>query len=144
MYEKTRWGGIALKRCGKIGLLMMMICFLGGCSNYEKQVLLSDLTSDDISQILILSLKNEKMANITENSEIERILTCIQELPLYVKSELETTYDTELVQFTLIQSSGDEIIVEVLESWISYNHEWYACDSRICEQLSSLAYELLP
>ena len=144
MYEKFYWGGICVKRHGLIGLLLMVVCFVSGCSTYEKKTLLSELTSDDISQILVLSLKSEKMTKITESSEIEKVLTSIQELPLYAKSELNTSYSEELVQFTLVKSSGEEIVVEVQDPWISYNNVWYVCDTDICEQLSGLAYDLLP
>lgn len=127
-----------------LGLLIMVVCCVSGCGTYKKTALLSELSSDDITQITILALKDEKMVNIADSSEINRVLTSIQELPLYVKTELATTYDTDLIQFTLKHSSGKDIIVEVIEPWISYNHVWYACDSSVCQQLSGLAYELMP
>lgn len=133
-----------MKRHGFLGLFLMVVCVLSGCSVYKKEALLSELSSDDISQILVLSLKSEKMTKITESTEIEKILTSIQELPLYAKSELNTTYSGELVQFTLVRLSGEEIVVEVQDPWISYNNVWYVCDTDICAQLSGLAYDLLP
>ena len=105
---------------------------------------MSELSIDDITEVTILALKHEDMINITDSSVISRILTSIQELPLYIKSEFTTTYDTDLVQFTLKHTSGEDIIIEILEPWISYNHVWYACDINICQQLSGLAYELIP
>lgn len=122
----------------------MTLCIISGCSKYKKQALLSELSIDDITEVTILALKHEDMINITDSSVISRILTSIQELPLYIKSEFTTTYDTDLVQFTLKHTSGEDIIIEILEPWISYNHVWYACDINICQQLSGLAYELIP
>ncbi len=133
-----------MKRRGLLGLLLMVVCFMSSCGTYEKDTILSELSSEDFSQILVLSLKSEKMTKITDHSEIEKILTSIQELPLYAKSELNTSYNNELVQFTLVKSSGDEIVVEVQDPWISYNNVWYVCNTNICEQLSGLAYDLLP
>lgn len=122
----------------------MTLCIISGCSKYKKQALLSELSIDDITKVTILALKHEDMINITDSSVISRILTSIQELPLYIKSEFTTTYDSDLVQFTLKHTSGEDIIIEILEPWISYNHVWYACDINICQQLSGLAYELIP
>lgn len=133
-----------LKRRGFIGFLCFIICFVSGCKATDQKVLLSELSADDISQIIILALKTEKMTNVTQVSEIERILSSIKELPLYAKSELNTVYDTDLIQFTLHLRSGEEIIVEVMETWISYNQNWFACDASTCEKLSGLAYEYLP
>lgn len=124
-------------------IALLFSCVLASCSKAKKASLLTDLDSEDISQITIVSLKTEQITNITEEDKISNILLSMKDLPLYVKSEKSNTYDTQLVQYTLHKTTGEDVVIEVIEPWIGYNKSWYACDTNTCKSLSDLAYEYL-
>ncbi len=130
------------KRILTIFTLFLTYC-LTSCSKYHKEEVIGEIASNDISKITILALKTGDITTITDTEEITKILETVQSLPLFVKSNSVNTYSTELVQYTIHKTSGEELTVDVLNPWIAYNNVWYACDFNTCTQLSDLAYEYL-
>lgn len=122
---------------------LFLTCCLTSCSKYHKEEVIGEIANDDISKITILALKTGDITTITDTEEITKILETVQSLPLFVKSDSVNTYSTELVQYTIHKTSGEELTVDVLNPWIAYNNVWYACDFNTCTQLSDLAYEYL-
>lgn len=144
IYLNNYYGGISMKK--KILLLttLFVSLFFVSCSNKRSQPKLEDLTYEDINKITILSLEAGQMIEVTKIHQIENILIAIRELPLYIKSNRENTYNNHLIQYTLHTSSGESLTIELLDTWIGYNNTWYLCDQSACKTLTDMAYQFLP
>ena len=115
-----------------------------GCGNKHSQLKIENLSTDEISQITILTLEACEMIEVTNMEQIQYILDVMHQLSLFVKSDHKPTYNTELIQYTLHTAANESLTIDLLDTCIGYNNNWYLCDPSVYNMLNDIAYCYLP
>jgi hypothetical protein len=122
-------------------LTLLFTALLASCSR-TKDVSLTKMQGLDIKSITLLSLLPGNIIQIHDTSDLNQLITTMQNLPLHQKITNPISFDESLVQYTLQSNDNIEMTISIQSPYVCINDIWYLSDLTSCEQLNEKANEL--